>query len=359
MWNQAFKWVNQYISQDQGHHEVKPMSKEEFEWLEKAFESISVNETKEIIFRLDKLKGKPESKNEEDLKFRVDILEDILSYIDGLEVARNVVRCKRFEEIVNMFFNTVHFNLKLQLARLLSSMMQNDKTVQLEALKYGILNCLLYLKSNELYSITDKDNLPLVNKSLLIVSGIVNGDCIESKKAFVDAKGLEVLFDLYKAIPSIRILRIIEEIAKPEIDKTFLENSKYMIDYFLQINGVDYIINLYDSINKEDSNEDNEEIKSILMNILSHTSHQWNETNYSKFSSFINTLFKDTTDIKKKKQLLSDVKKINSHYNNKAQDFTEITAPFEFTEMSDGGKVITLDHENTKAKENKILSIGN
>ena len=357
MWNQAFKWVSQYVPSEQPEKKFEPkkMTQEDFDFLEKAFESISVNETKETIKRLDKLKEKQEIKGDKsDEEERIVLIEEILSFIDGLEISRNIVRCKRFREIVDYFFDTCHFNLKLNLARLLSNMMQNDKIVQEEALNSGLLKCLIYLKSNEFYDINDENNKQLVNKTILVLSGFINGECTEAKKAFVNENGYQLLFNIYKENTIFRILKIVEELTKPEIDKILLETSDYLIDNFLKINGVDNILEVL----SQEYTKNNEDEAIVCLNILSNTSHKWDSSTYDKFSLTVNELFKgSSTNLKK--MLLENVKKVNNNYNSKSQDLSYLDETFGFEQTEDGNKIISLDQPIKKENDVKILSIGN
>ena len=102
MWNQAFKWSSQYHTTDpEKKPDIKPLSKEDFEFLEKAFESIMVNETKEFLECLEQLEKVPENpEDQEDEKFRLEMIEKMNGCIDGLEVSRNIVRCKKFKNVI-------------------------------------------------------------------------------------------------------------------------------------------------------------------------------------------------------------------------------------------------------------------
>ncbi len=94
-WKGLLNWTMKY-SDGTSNKDLKPMSEEDMKFIEAAFESVCVNEMKEIIKILDRLK-QPELNTEEDLQNRITDLENFLHFIDGPENARNVVRAKRFQ----------------------------------------------------------------------------------------------------------------------------------------------------------------------------------------------------------------------------------------------------------------------
>ena len=87
--------------------ELKQMSKEDMEFIQNAFESLCLNEMKEIWKILDICKT-PEGDTEKEIKERYELLEQMSEYIDGLENANNIVSGKRFNEIISHFFETKH-----------------------------------------------------------------------------------------------------------------------------------------------------------------------------------------------------------------------------------------------------------
>lgn len=359
-WNEAFKWSSQYVSQDPNNKpQLKPLSKEDFEFLEKAFESVMVNETKEIIKLLNKLKEEDEIKGDQlDCDQRVEIVEEIKGYVDGLEVARNIVRCNRFEEIIKLFFQSVHFDLKLEIASLLSRMMQNDKHVQIAALKFGILDCLLYLKNNEIYNY--KDHEKLVSKVILIISGFVNGECIESKRAFaIENDGLELLSQIFEVFPMIRILRIWEELTKPEVEKDYTELNKQIVQKFLEKKLNHFII--HNLLNDYKSNpNDNDEHKQILQTILKQTSFMWTDEDYTLYKQAVLEIQSfSITNEEIKANLSQSQAEVDLSFNTKSINMDHLNTPFEFQTMPDGGKVITLSKdEDSTGTTQKILSLG-
>lgn len=364
MWNQAFKWISQYhTTEPDKKPDVKPLSKEDFEFLEKAFESVTVNETKECIKLLDKLKEKQEIKGDnDDRDFRIEIIEKILDNIDGLEVSRNLVRCKRFNEILNLFFESVHFDVKILTARLLSLMLQNDKLVQKAALDYNILKCIEYLKDNDKHCYFLKENEKLVNRTVLILSGLLIGECYEVRDAFViQNNGFDlILNNVYNIYPMFRILKIIEDLTKPEVEKEAVPYSNKIIDQFFDKKYHHYLLNTLNKyLNSKDITEYNNEdlFESILciLNIFKNISYKFNNEDYKMFKDIINN-FKSQNNFKNIKNYDNEyfdesINAIDTNYKNKAIDLG-LDSKFDFETMNDGGKVLSLNKDNIEDKNN-------
>lgn len=349
MWNQAFKWVSQYYDANEKKDRIiKPMSKEDFEFLEKAFESITINETKEIIKRIDKLFEKEEIKDDnEDIKEREFLIDEIIDFIDGLEVARNIVRCDRFKDIIKIFFESIHFSLKIKSAKLLSISLQNDKLVQEYSVKHGLLECLNYLNIEKLdnLNISNVQKIELINKTILLISGLINGDSIISKNEFVNQKGFEILLSLSDCYHSLRFFRIFEELTKPEIEKELKDCSDFIIKDFLKNKGIERIAKfLLKYLTERDNiidDHDKDEIKIIILNIFSNTSHLWNEDVYSYFNNFVDSLNKIIIIDDDKKMIEKYCKNINIIYKSKKQ-YVNDTDNLSYCQMEDGGKVLQL-----------------
>ena len=135
------------------------MSKEDMEFIQNAFENVCINEMKEIWKILDICKT-PEGDTEEEINDRYELLEKMSEHIDGLENANNIVRGKRFNEIISHFFETKHKKIKIEYARIITQMTQNESYVQKAALELGIFNYLKDLneeKDPELTKETDEN----------------------------------------------------------------------------------------------------------------------------------------------------------------------------------------------------------
>lgn len=348
MWNQAFKWVSQYYDTDEKKDKIiKPMSKEDFEFLEKAFESITINETKEIIKRIDKLYEKDEIKDDiEDIKEREFLIDEIIDFIDGLEVARNLVRCDRYKDIIKIFFESVHFPLKIKSAKLLSISLQNDKLVQEYSVKHGLFECLNYLNIEKLdnLNISNVQKRELINKTILLISGLINGDSTISKNEFVIQRGFEILLSLSDCYHSLRFFRIFEELTKPEIDKELKDSSDFIIKDFLKHKGIERITKILLNMNEGDNIidiNDKDEIKIIILNIISNTSHLWNEDVYTYFKNFVDSLYKIIIIDDDRKLIEKYCKNIDIIYKSKKQFVNDIDN-LSYCTMEDGGKVLQL-----------------
>lgn len=220
-WKGLLNWSLNY-SDGTKPSNFKPMSKEDMEFVQNAFESVCINEMKEIWKILDIVKT-PEGDSEEEINERYEILEKMSEHIDGLENANNIVRGKRFNEIVNHFFESKHKKIKIEYARIITQMSQNEPYVQKAALDLGIFN---YLK--DLNEETDPE---LVTIYIYLLTGLLYGDDITTKKHFVEKlDGIKLLFNLLigqigHTKNTKRLLNIFNELTK-ETDESIIKGSK-------------------------------------------------------------------------------------------------------------------------------------
>jgi hypothetical protein len=191
--------------------EFKPMSDEDFKFLESAFESVCVNEMKEIMKILDKLKI-PEN---EDIEERLNMLEDLLTLIDGLENGRNIVRAKRFHELIEYFFDTKEKKIKLSLANIFTSMLQNDKFVQDAAIELGLFKRVMIL-------LNETQDSDIMDKSIYMLTGLLYGEYDKPKILFLNEyDGIKLLYNLLiknhqHKKNTRRIMNILNEITRRE-----------------------------------------------------------------------------------------------------------------------------------------------
>ena len=88
-WKGLYNWSMKY-NDGTKPSDFKKMSKEDMEFIQNAFESVVLNEMKEIWKILDICKT-PEGDNEQEINERYELLEKMSEYIDGLENANNIV----------------------------------------------------------------------------------------------------------------------------------------------------------------------------------------------------------------------------------------------------------------------------
>ena len=187
-WKGLLNWSLKYNDGTRSNEDIKPMSKEDMEFLQNAFESVCVNEMKEIWKILDECK-KREGDSEKEINERIDLLNMLSSYLDGLENARNIVRGKRLNEIIDYFFDCKHKKVKIELGNILTQMTQNDGYVQKAALDLGIFKFLDELNKSE-----DKD---LNQMYIYLLTGMIYGDELEVRKYFIEKlNGIVFLFNM-------------------------------------------------------------------------------------------------------------------------------------------------------------------
>lgn len=298
-WQGLLNWSLKY-QDGTVNKDLQPMSEEDKKFLEDAFESTCVNEMKEIWKILDKLK-QPETK--EDKEERTKLIEDLIILIDGSENARNVVRGKRFGEIIEYFFSTSFKEIRMELANLLTTMMQNDGFVQKEASRLGIFKSLQLLHDSE-----DKE---MHGKYIYLMTGLLFGDEIEPKEIFVhELDGIKLINNLIiknkdNAKSFKRLLNILIELTKTDLSEsirqkvmdnmkeyglhkrlfeyasiTFIENKDHIDELKLILKLLINIVRLWDNLEqifsliknlnsiKIEDEEDRMEFKKYLMEII-------------------------------------------------------------------------------------------
>ena len=225
-WKGLYNWTMKYTDGTKPSN-FKAMSKEDMEFIENALESVVLNEMKEIWKILDICKT-PEGDSEQEINERYELLEKMSEYIDGLENANNIVRGKRFNEIINHFFESKHKKIKIEYARIITQMAQNEPFVQKAALDLGIFN---YLKD-----LNEEKDPELMSAYIYLLTGLLYGDEISSRKFFVEnCDGIKLLFNtLVKEINSTkntkRLLNIYSELTK-ETDEKLIKGGNELRKY--------------------------------------------------------------------------------------------------------------------------------
>ena len=264
-WKGLYNWSMKYNDGTKPSN-FKQMSKEDMDFIQNAFESVCLNEMKEIWKILDICKT-PDGDSEEEINERYELLEKMSEHIDGLENANNIVRGKRFNEIISHFFETKHKKIKIEYARIITQMTQNESFVQKEALKLGIFN---YLKD-----LNEEKDPELITIYIYLLTGLLYGDDITTKKYFVEeCDGIKLLFNLLiREIKSYkntkRLLNIYSELTK-ETDENIIKGGKelrkYIMNQFKELKLQYRFINM---LNEYDyNNENNCDIIHIIFNII-------------------------------------------------------------------------------------------
>ena len=265
-WKGLYNWSMKYTDGTKPS-DFKQMSKEDMEFIQNAFESVSLNEMKEIWKILDICKT-PEGDTEQEINERYELLEKMSEYIDGLENANNIVRGKRFNEIINHFFESKHKNIKIEYARIITQMSQNDSFVQKAALDLGIFN---YLKD-----LNEEKDPELMSIYIYLLTGLLYGEEISTRKFFVEqCDGIKLLFNtLVKEIKSNkntkRLLNIFSELTK-ETDEKIVKGGndlrKYIFNEIKEIKLHNKFINMLNDYQYKNDNEC--DIIHIIFSIIS------------------------------------------------------------------------------------------
>ena len=265
-WKGLYNWSMKYTDGTKPS-DFKQMSKEDMEFIQNAFESVSLNEMKEIWKILDICKT-PEGDTEQEINERYELLEKMSEYIDGLENANNIVRGKRFNEIINHFFESKHKKIKIEYARIITQMSQNDSFVQKAALDLGIFN---YLKD-----LNEEKDPELMSIYIYLLTGLLYGEEISTRKFFVEqCDGIKLLFNtLVKEIKSNkntkRLLNIFSELTK-ETDEKIVKGGndlrKYILNEIKEIKLHNKFINMLNDYQYKNDNEC--DIIHIIFSIIS------------------------------------------------------------------------------------------
>ena len=253
-WKGLYNWSMKYTDGTKPS-DFKQMSKEDMEFIQNAFESVSLNEMKEIWKILDICKT-PEGDTEQEINERYELLEKMSEYIDGLENGNNIVRGKRFNEIINHFFESKHKKIKIEYARIITQMSQNDSFVQKAALDLGIFN---YLKD-----LNEEKDPELMSIYIYLLTGLLYGEEISTRKFFVEqCDGIKLLFNtLVKEIKSNkntkRLLNIFSELTK-ETDEKIVKGGndlrKYILNEIKEIKLHNKFINMLNDYQYKNDNE--------------------------------------------------------------------------------------------------------
>ena len=253
-WKGLYNWSMKYTDGTKPS-DFKQMSKEDMEFIQNAFESVSLNEMKEIWKILDICKT-PEGDTEQEINERYELLEKMSEYIDGLENGNNIVRGKRFNEIINHFFESKHKKIKIEYARIITQMSQNDSFVQKAALDLGIFN---YLKD-----LNEEKDPELMSIYIYLLTGLLYGEEISTRKFFVEqCDGIKLLFNtLVKEIKSNkntkRLLNIFSELTK-ETDEKIVKGGndlrKYIFNEIKEIKLHNKFINMLNDYQYKNDNE--------------------------------------------------------------------------------------------------------
>ena len=186
-WQGLLNWSLQYQDGTKPS-QFKQMSEEDRKFIEDAFESVVLNEMKEIWKILDQFKTR-EGDSEKEIEDRVELIETLSNYIDGPENARNIIRGKRFIELIQYFFESKHKEVTIALGRVITSMMQNDGYIQKAAMDFGIFNFLTNLNESK--------DTELISMYIYMLTGILYGDELEVRKHFViNLKGVILLYNM-------------------------------------------------------------------------------------------------------------------------------------------------------------------
>ena len=264
-WKGLYNWSMKYTDGTKPSN-FKQMSKEDMDFIQNAFESVCLNEMKEIWKILDICKT-PEGDSEQEINDRYELLEKMSEHIDGLENANNIVRGKRFNEIVSHFFESKHKKIKIEYARIITQMTQNESFVQKAALELGIFN---YLKD-----LNEEKDPELITIYIYMLTGLLYGDDITTKKYFVqECEGIKLLFNLLvREIKSNkntkRLLNIYSELTK-EIDENLVKGGnelrKYIINQIDELKLHHRFINMLNDYNY--NNENNCDVIHLIFNII-------------------------------------------------------------------------------------------
>ena len=291
-WKGLYNWSMKY-SDGTKPSKFKQMSKEDMDFIQNAYESVVLNEMKEIWKILDICKT-PEGDSEQEINERYELLEKMSEYIDGLENANNIVRGKRFNEIINHFFESKHKKIKIEYARIITQMAQNESFVQKAALDFGIFN---FLKD-----LNEEKDPELISVYIYLLTGLLYGEEISTKKYFVEeCEGIKLLFNtLVKEINNNkntkRLLNIYSELTK-EIDEKIVKGGKDLRKFiFNEIKEIKLHHKFINMLNDYKYKNDNDcDIIHIIFSIISNLTELYMDN--------INEVFEE---IKKMNKVIND-----------------------------------------------------
>jgi hypothetical protein len=355
-WKGLLNWSLKY-QDGTTDKKLNPMTQDDMKFIESAFESVCVNEMKEIWKILDKLKV-PETDEEADIENRCELIEDLIILVDGAENGRNMVRAKRFPEMFNYFFETKNKKIKLLLGSLLGTMMQNDKYIQTEAINLGIFKILEMINTTE-----DKE---LNTKYIYILTGVLYGEIEKSKRLFLEEfDGLKLIHNLLiKNSPFDgnqgnittfkRVLNIIKELTK--IEEREAENYKIRhlcMNKIKEINLHEMLINFLNGSNYNSS--DDVDILKTILEIFTNCVRLFDSLEplykiIQELNAKLNSSeFLTKEEIKEEKDFFIQLlKNLKSEFKIKYDIDGEIIQGVELVASSDNSIVVVKDEEHPK-----------
>lgn len=190
-WPGLLKWTLTQSDGTTADTSIKPMTEEEKKWLQEAIEAYTFDEAKRMREILEELKT-PEKVggSEEEAERRLTLVEEFTDLVEGLENARDLIRMKVYDILLNNMFNSQYPEVRKQLYFVFASCNSLNTFVQETSVERGcfkLINCII-----KETSIASKE------AAFAALSSLVRGESLSIKRRFIDIDGLEFLLELLK-----------------------------------------------------------------------------------------------------------------------------------------------------------------
>jgi len=188
-WPGLLKWT---LTQSDGttfDSDSKPMSEEEKKWLQEAIESYTFDEAKRMREILEELK-QPEvvGGSEKEAERRLTLVEEFADLVEGLENARDLIRMKVYDSLLNAMFNSQYPEVRKALYFVFASCNSLNTFVQevsAERGAFNLINCII-----------KEESLASKEAAFAALSSLVRGESFPIKRRFIDIDGIEFLLEL-------------------------------------------------------------------------------------------------------------------------------------------------------------------
>ena len=197
-WQGLFNWSLQYTDGTRPS-EFKPMEEETKKWLKSALESLVVDEI-ELMKKSSEILSRLEDGSPEDQKSKEEAAEVLLSPIENLECANNLVKIDGFKHIIRCLIGSQYLTVKKTCATIFASCVQNNPPVQQYAVDHSAVEGLTEI-------IKVEKDVPLKEQYVGCLSSLIRGEFLPGKERFMDAGGVEVVHGVLLARESVRIVK--------------------------------------------------------------------------------------------------------------------------------------------------------
>lgn len=190
-WPGLLKWTLTQTDGTKMDTDAKPMSEEDKKWLQEAIEAHTFDEAKRMREILNELKQPEiEGGSEEEGERRLTLVEEFTDLVEGLENARDLIRMKVYDILLNSMFNSQYPEVRKALYFVFASCNSLNTFVQEESVEKGALKLI--------NSIIKESTLASREAAFAALTSLVRGESLYVKRRFIDIDGAEFILEVLK-----------------------------------------------------------------------------------------------------------------------------------------------------------------